>query len=153
MRLATLGWVLVVVAVVAIIAVTVFAILRSGETDADRACALVDGAVADAFGSSTRIEPDGGDCVIHRGRNVIVVHIFEDEATAADFEDSRRAVKETDSSVTDARVSGGDAFFADDRTTLWVWDPDSRLEFGLFTEAHGGPRLVALADRILAGNG
>ena len=145
-----LPWAVGAVAALAVAAVVVDAVSRGETTDAERACALVEGPVAEAFGPSTPLETDEGDCVVDLGGRAIVVHIYGNRVDERHFVASRRAVEETDRTVADAPVRGGSAFFADRRTTLWAYDPERRVEFALFTGNGGARQLVELANAVLA---
>jgi hypothetical protein len=149
-RLWWVPWLLGIVAAIALVAVVVVALARSGVTDAQRACALVRRPAADVFGAGTRLEPDEGDCIVHLTQRVVVVHVYGRDVGEAHFRASRGAVARTDPTVSDAPVRGGEAFFADDRATLWAWDPSTRVEFALFTSGGASRRLVALANAVLA---
>jgi hypothetical protein len=148
-----IAWALGIVAAIGIGLVVVGALSRSGVTDAERACALVKRPIAKVFGPSSRLETDEGDCVVDLNGRAVVVHIYGNPVGEGHFRASRRAVAETDRSVADAPVRGGEAFFADRRTTLWAYDPKARIEFALFTS--GGPRnrLIELANAVLARSG
>jgi hypothetical protein len=145
--------VLGVVVAAGIVAVVVVALSRGEPTDAEETCALVRQPAVRAFGASTRLEPDEGDCIVHLDGRAIVVHVYGRGVGEAHFRASERAVARTDDTVSDAPVRGGEGFFADDRTTLWAWDPQTRVEFALFTSRGAAGQLVALADAVLAPRG
>src|SRR5688572_9351966 len=127
-----------------IVAVVVVALSRGEPTDAEQTCELVRRPTARAFGATTRLEPHEGDCIVHLDGRAIVAHIYGRGVGEAHFRASERAVARTDRTVSDAPVRGGQGFFADDRTTLWAWDPQTHVEFALFTSRGAADRLVEL---------
>ena len=142
-----------VVVAAGIVAIVVVAVSRDEPTDAEQTCALVRRPAARVFGARARLEPHEGDCIVHLDGRVIVAHVYGRGVGEAHFRASERAVARTDRTVSDAPVRGGEAFFADDRTTLWAWDPQTRVEFALFTSGGASRRLVALANAVLAQRG
>jgi len=145
-----LPWLLGTAAAIVLATVVVVVVSRDTETDGERACALVGRPAREAFGQSARAHPGEGDCTVATRDEVIVAHVYGDPVGAGHYRASRRAVEESDPSVRDAPVQGGRAFFADRGTTLWVWDPESRIEFALFASGPGSSPLVDLANAVLA---